>query len=167
MLFVLLLLLLPPLRHQVYVPGMRSKALVHLLRNEAVTAVGGGGRVKRLSLDYYTRLLRFDDTAQAKAFIQLHQVCVSVCADRECVGCVCGVYVCVYNTPQHIPHSSLPPLFEHWRSQHPPPLLLPAGWLAAVPLTTLPTSAPPPKSPHTRARTGHLPWPDHHHHQQW
>lgn len=63
---------------QVYVPGMRSKALVHLMRNGAPAPVVGphGERkvVKQLSLDYFTQLLRFDDTQQAKEFVLLHQV---------------------------------------------------------------------------------------------
>jgi hypothetical protein len=63
---------------QVYVPGMRSKALVHLMRNGAPAQVTGpdGQRkvVKQLSLDHYAHLLRFDDAKQAKEFILLHQV---------------------------------------------------------------------------------------------
>ena len=62
---------------QVYVPGMRSKALVHLMRNAApmfVTSDGQRKRATQLPLASYARLMRFDSTGQAKEFVLLHQV---------------------------------------------------------------------------------------------
>jgi hypothetical protein len=64
---------------QVYLPGLRSKALVHLMRNGApvmVTdeATGRRQRATQLPLATYTDLLLFDDTQQARDFVGLHQV---------------------------------------------------------------------------------------------
>jgi hypothetical protein len=56
---------------------MRSKALVHLMRNAApmfVTSDGQRKRATQLPLATYARLMRFDSTAQAKEFVMLHQV---------------------------------------------------------------------------------------------
>lgn len=59
---------------QVYVPGMRSKALVHMMRTAAPVMLDGGRRATHMSLKHYARLLQFDSPHQAKEFILLHEV---------------------------------------------------------------------------------------------
>lgn len=67
---------LPPHHHQVYVPNMRSQALVTMLRTSTPVRVEGApsGKATRLDLARYTQLLRFDSTEQAAEFVLLHKV---------------------------------------------------------------------------------------------
>jgi hypothetical protein len=59
---------------------MRSKALVHLMRNGTPMMVtddstGRRTRATQLPLATYSHLLMFEDTQQARDFVALHQVC--------------------------------------------------------------------------------------------
>lgn len=59
---------------KVYVPGMRSKALVNLMRTAAPVMLEGRRRATQLPLSTYSRLLGFEGDEQAREFVMLHQV---------------------------------------------------------------------------------------------
>lgn len=59
---------------QVYVPRLRSQALVLLLRTCPVSRGSSGKPAKALALAQYASLLRFDDTQQAARFALRHKV---------------------------------------------------------------------------------------------
>jgi hypothetical protein len=58
----------------VYVPRLRSQALVLLLRTCPVSKGSSGKPAKVLPLGLYASLLRFDDTQQAAHFALRHKV---------------------------------------------------------------------------------------------
>jgi hypothetical protein len=61
-------------RGQVYVPRLRSQALVLLLRTCPVSRGSSGKPAKVLPLGLYASLLRFDDIQQAARFALRHKV---------------------------------------------------------------------------------------------
>jgi hypothetical protein len=58
----------------VYVPRLRSQALVLLLRTCPVSKGSNGKPAKALPLGLYASLLRFDDIQQATRFALRHKV---------------------------------------------------------------------------------------------